>query len=74
MEFHYDEQTNLTRISIIKEKDICAECPEDLRESCPLLMAIIDNIVYPAYGSLEIASCILLDKVPKSKQKKKKED
>lgn len=61
MNFSYNEKTNLVYIDIYKEKDICAKCPAKLREKCPLLMAIIDNIVYPSSQSMELTSCILYE-------------
>lgn len=64
MEFNYDEKVKATRITISKEGDICAKCPEEIREYCPLLMALIDNIVYPCASTLEIVSCPLYKSIP----------
>lgn len=65
MDFSYDEKDGKTRIIIYKEKDICAKCPEEIRHYCPLLMSIIDNLVYPSTQSMEIASCTFYDQIPK---------
>lgn len=64
MEFNYDEKVGATQITIFKDSDICAKCPTEIREYCPLLMAIIDNIVYPSCSSIEIASCVLYEQIP----------
>lgn len=63
MEFNYDETKGLTQVTIVKDKDICAKCDIEIRENCPLLMAFIENIVYPCCQTLEIASCPLYDAV-----------
>lgn len=64
MEFNYDEKAKATKLTIYKEQDVCAKCPTEIREVCPLLMALIDNIVYPSCNSIEIVSCPLYDTIP----------
>lgn len=65
MDFQYDETTKLTNLTIYKEQDICAKCPIEVRENCPLLLGIINNVVYPSAQSIEIEACSLYDSIPK---------
>lgn len=64
MEFEYDEKVGATRVTIFKEKDICAKCPEGVRENCPLLVSLICNIVYPSSQSMELTSCTFYENIP----------
>lgn len=64
MEFIYNEKDKLTHLTIYKEKDVCARCPIEVRENCPLLLGMMYHVVYPSAQSMEIENCALYESLP----------
>lgn len=60
MEFEYQEEKDTTQCIAYRGEDICCECPSEIRNNCPLLIAISNNYVYPMAEKLTMKSCSLL--------------
>lgn len=54
MIFNYNEKTDITNLEL-DEEDVCNEC--NFYNHCPLIGAIMSNIVYPSAMHLIFGDC-----------------